>query len=136
MKIKIDDIPKEGLELEGEVEPNNISIELDDQGVVFNDRIKVLLRATKLQEDILLDIKLEAPCELTCARCLARIQNIFKKEFSISHEVASGDILDIDEDVRQELVLDYPVKTLCKNDCKGLCPNCGQNLNVGECSCS
>ncbi|MBU1147145.1 MAG: DUF177 domain-containing protein, partial [Candidatus Omnitrophica bacterium] len=60
----------------------------------------------------------------------------FKKSFSVNYEVNPGDILEIDDDIRQEIILDSPMKVVCRPDCKGLCPNCGQNLNVGKCECT
>ena len=44
--------------------------------------------------------------------------------------------LDLDALVREDILLALPTKYLCKEDCKGLCPLCGQNLNKGQCSCS
>ncbi|MCH5202840.1 MAG: DUF177 domain-containing protein [Oscillospiraceae bacterium] len=44
--------------------------------------------------------------------------------------------LDIDELVASDIILDLPVKFLCKDDCKGICYKCGKNLNHGECDCS
>ena len=46
-----------------------------------------------------------------------------------------GEILDISEDVRQALVLEIPTWSLCSETCKGLCPECGTDLNTAECSC-
>ena len=43
--------------------------------------------------------------------------------------------LDVDEFVYSEVILDLPSKHLCEPDCKGICPNCGKNLNEGECGC-
>ena len=43
--------------------------------------------------------------------------------------------LDVDEFVYSEVILDLPSKHLCEPDCKGICPNCGKNLNKGECGC-
>lgn len=43
--------------------------------------------------------------------------------------------LDLDEMVKEDVLLYLPVKFLCKDDCKGLCPMCGQNLNEASCSC-
>ena len=43
--------------------------------------------------------------------------------------------LDIDDFVYQEIQLFLPQKMLCRDDCKGICPKCGKNLNEGECSC-
>lgn len=49
--------------------------------------------------------------------------------------LAPKGILDIDGMVTDNLVLAIPMKHLCKIDCKGLCSNCGADLNIGECKC-
>ncbi len=46
-----------------------------------------------------------------------------------------GDWLDIDDLLETEFILDMPTKFLCREDCKGVCPKCGKNLNDGECDC-
>lgn len=46
-----------------------------------------------------------------------------------------GETLDISEDVRRALVLEIPTWSLCSETCKGLCPQCGTNLNMTGCSC-
>jgi uncharacterized protein len=46
------------------------------------------------------------------------------------------DLIDITELVRDILIASQPIQSLCKADCKGLCPVCGQNLNNGECNCN
>lgn len=43
--------------------------------------------------------------------------------------------LDLDELVKADILLELPTKFLCKDDCKGLCPKCGINLNLSKCSC-
>ena len=43
--------------------------------------------------------------------------------------------LDLDELVTTDILLELPLKHLCREDCKGLCPKCGKNLNLGECGC-
>ena len=47
----------------------------------------------------------------------------------------SGHVLELDDAVRTALLLELPSRILCKEDCKGLCSQCGANLNVRECSC-
>jgi uncharacterized protein len=44
-------------------------------------------------------------------------------------------LIDISEDIRQMILLSVPLKLLCRNDCAGLCPHCGRNLNLGPCAC-
>lgn len=43
--------------------------------------------------------------------------------------------LDVDNCVQTDIILNLPVKFLCKEDCKGICPKCGKDLNDGECGC-
>lgn len=49
--------------------------------------------------------------------------------------VVEGCKLDLDDFVYQEIQLYLPQKMLCKEDCKGICPRCGKNLNEGDCDC-
>ena len=44
-------------------------------------------------------------------------------------------MLDIDEALIEDMILNFPLKILCDEDCKGLCPKCGIDLNTGSCSC-
>ena len=44
-------------------------------------------------------------------------------------------VLDLSEVLRQDILVALPVHILCKSDCRGLCPTCGQNLNDGPCDC-
>ncbi len=46
-----------------------------------------------------------------------------------------GDWLDLDDLLETAFILDMPTKFLCRDDCKGLCPKCGKNLNEGPCDC-
>ena len=45
-------------------------------------------------------------------------------------------VIDLSEDVRQTVLLSVPLKLLCTENCKGLCPLCGRNLNSGTCTCT
>ncbi|HON42049.1 MAG TPA: DUF177 domain-containing protein [Bacillota bacterium] len=46
------------------------------------------------------------------------------------------DIIDISSDIEQAFVLTLPIRIVCRDECRGLCPRCGRDLNTGECSCS
>jgi uncharacterized protein len=48
---------------------------------------------------------------------------------------ARATVLDLSETVREELILSVPEYVLCRDDCRGLCPGCGQDLNVRSCGC-
>lgn len=100
--------------------------------------------------------KIEGDCRIqfsaACDRCLTDVPVILELHFdrtAISPETVSEDE-DTDEDdrscmegyqldtealVHDEIIVNWPVKILCKEDCKGVCPVCGQNLNERECGC-
>ena len=88
-----------------------------------------------------------------CARCLAPIEDRFSIDFertvsdekTLSAEALEADdgeyalmkegMLDIDDEILEELLLSFPQKLLCSEDCPGLCPKCGRSLKNGKCSC-
>ncbi|MBM3211747.1 DUF177 domain-containing protein, partial [Candidatus Poribacteria bacterium] len=47
----------------------------------------------------------------------------------------TGDCIELSDDFRESLLLELPIRILCSENCKGLCPKCGQNLNDGKCDC-
>lgn len=49
--------------------------------------------------------------------------------------VFSGDIIDIEPEVIKALVMEMPMRLLCSLNCRGLCPQCGTNLNLDRCGC-
>lgn len=101
------------------------------------------------QETVLLRGEARATIRSRCARCLAPaltqvradVQEAFLHDEQNAPQNAddryrySGHVLDLDEAVRTALLLELPSRILCKEDCKGLCPVCGQDLNVKTCSC-
>lgn len=108
-------------------------------------------------EDIRLEGEFSTKLELLCARCLDPVyQDVAKKfdllyrpqgvdagqeEISLAKEDVDvgyyqGDGLLLEDVLREQLLLSVPLKLLCREDCKGLCPSCGQNLNQGECGCA
>ena len=75
-----------------------------------------------------------------CARCLKPIGSSLQIQFEIEQdlnekEYIDGYNLDVDQLVHDEALLVWPERTLCAEDCKGLCSTCGQNLNDGSCDC-
>ena len=56
-------------------------------------------------------------------------------EAEMSVSVFNGDAIDVDEIVKEQILLAVPTRMLCREDCKGICPQCGVDRNTGECSC-
>lgn len=81
----------------------------------------------------------------TCSRCLtpvpvdrnATLSEVYGTEAALPDDVLpyNGEYIDLTETIRENLILSEPMKVLCRPDCKGLCPQCGKNLNEGPCSC-
>jgi len=100
---------------------------------------------------------LHTKVEVTCSRCLSLFNQPLtldiEEEYYPVTDVVSGvplplpdetgcftidekHILDLTEAIRQYSLLAIPMKPVCRQDCAGLCPQCGHNLNQGPCDCS
>jgi uncharacterized protein len=129
-------------------------LELTAEGFGFPQPIEVELSAAKTGDEILMQGQVSTAVEMECARCLEifemdinpRLQFVIQL-LDISEPQLSEDddfvILpkttgeyDISQRVREAILLELPLKPLCSETCKGLCPMCGVNLNEGECDCT
>ena len=98
-------------------------------------------------------LKAELEYSGECARCLAPVHGVFTLDFertvvtegTLSEEqleehfdeyaVLNKSMLDVDEPLREELILGFPMRILCSEDCEGLCPKCGKPKREGDCGC-
>lgn len=108
----------------------------------------VLIRTNR---SIVVSGKMTASVKSICSRCLTPIETKVSFEFEeeaypLSEILSSavqynnltideGNVLDLGEAVHQYALLTLPVKPLCRLDCAGICPTCGQNLNQEPCQC-
>ena len=150
MKIDINKIPLEGLTLEEEVNPSALDLETDI--VKLLEPIKIRAGVSKITNAVTVNLSLSGSIHLNCSRCLREFNVALKKILRLNYHVDRIEpIIDLDQDIREEIILDYPIKPLCNPDCKGLCPKCGKNLhpervdppihlkegsNEGGCSCA
>ena len=119
-------------------------------------RVEGKVTLTRTDRSILVNCVLRMEIELACSRCLnlfscPLILRIAEEYFPTIDIITSAPIavpdesgrfiidehhvLDLTEAIRQYTVLATPMKPLCRDDCAGLCPRCGHNLNEGKCSC-
>ena len=56
-------------------------------------------------------------------------------EAELSVSVFDGEAIDVDEIVKEQILLTVPTRMLCREDCKGICPECGTDRNTAECNC-
>jgi uncharacterized protein len=116
--------------------------------------VRLVADITRKGQDLYLKGKATVRAVLECARCLEEFQcdleasialwimiredveEIGPEERENVVEVRGGTVYaDLTDHVRTELLLQVPLKQLCKPDCKGLCPKCGTDLNKGQCTC-
>jgi len=82
------------------------------------------------------DVAVRGRQQLVCGRCLEPFERPYSSSFHFDYPVKDQVVLDVTDDVRQEVLLSYPLLVICKKECRGLCPACGKNLNEGSCSCN
>ena len=85
-------------------------------------------------KDIIVAGKISGEREVECARCLRHVTQPFSETFSETYSTKQ-EIIDIMYVVRQTLALTEDIRFLCSATCKGLCPQCGHDLNEGPCGC-
>ena len=119
-KTSADDLGLDTLADESNFEDIVIEGEIVDGGRAFN--LKGTIKCRK---------------SFICDRCLKH--SIEDQIHEINEELDPSDIeeniADLSEIIRDTLIASQPIKNLCREDCKGLCPVCGQNLNEGDCNC-
>ncbi len=84
-------------------------------------------------EELVVHAEIHCSLRLSCARCLEDFVSTLVTDATFSYAVKPTDVVDVTDDVRQEIMVDYPMVPICRPDCKGLCRSCGQNLNLASC---
>lgn len=149
MRVLLSDIPEEGLDLD-------LEEVLETGALKVISPVKSRLHIDKIGPDVVLAGEVTASIELQCSRCL----KIFPREIAADinveyrpveelkgeekHEIKEdeldmgfykGDEIDVQEAIIEQIILTMPMKPLCTETCKGMCPRCGADLNVAPCAC-
>lgn len=132
MKIEINRLQPEPLILEETASAASLDLETDINK--FRSPLKIRVEVSKITNAITAKIGLKGIMSLSCSRCLNEFDMGLEKDLLLNYAVDKEQLmLDLNPDIREEIILDYPLKPLCRIDCKGLCPKCGKNLNEGNC---
>lgn len=157
MKINVSNIPAEGLKLQfskdskwlADLWPTNEKMDFTLHRSDFSCSLR------KISETVFIEGKAATTVDLVCCRCLEVTTQILDTDFkytfmpSQSHiqeeielsiedlEISyyDNDLIDLDQIVFEQIALQLPMKALCTEFCKGLCPRCGINLNSESCNC-
>ena len=145
LNIDISSLTNDGCNLSWRFKPAELELDILRDGE-FTSEIRVDVRARWQGEQIEIDGDIRATGHFTCVRCLTEfdieiassfkiVENAEDVFFRVPHGKEKSGI-DIMPDIREELILALPDYPLCENDCRGLCPSCGKNLNKLQCDCS
>ena len=144
---KIKDSPGETLLFQKEITLSNTKEEsLPFAGPVFVE-IELTSSDKKIQAEGTAKTIIQHPCD----RCLNPAEFLIEAPFKEIYYPAGttrdnllqdewisfkNDVIDIEPEVLKSLIMALPMKVLCEENCHGLCPSCGKNLNIGKCGCS
>ena len=147
MKIKINDLG-DGLhsfDLEGTV----TDLEIEDRDA-FPEKLGLRVDLDRLENIFRCKIRVTTRAHYRCDRCLAEFNTLVDENIEQIYQQGSGQ-LDGEDDViilserateidlagvlNELFVVNRPIQRLCSDDCKGLCSQCGKNLNEGSCRC-
>ncbi len=133
MKIIVNQVPQEGLYLEERVLPAELDLPTDL--VRFDSDLTVKAQVYRITNALTVELNISAVMGADCSRCLDEFIWEFSKDAQLSFSLESSTVfIDLNPNIREEVILDYPIKPLCKIDCQGFCVKCG-NKNEGGCNC-
>ena len=158
--VKIEDIPEEGLTVDWEEQPDSLLACLNrDTTLDFSFETPLHGEAwiKRTGKSYLVRGKVQVILGLRCARCLKEFTHPLSSAFDLTLHpvrgaVGQGEVELEDEDMEkiyveggeihlsemayEQIFLDVPYQPLCREDCKGLCPRCGRDLNQSLCGCA
>ena len=153
MRYKIKDIPSEGLVCDQALPDSLLKDALEGTGADLGaSAAAVKLELTRTGQDVYVRGSLKATASLPCGACLkparvtleAPIKIVYVPEGEEAREnedpldegdfaTHDGEYVELDEVVREQLILGLPISPRCKEDCRGLCAVCGQDRNEHDC---
>jgi uncharacterized protein len=136
MIIEVSKVSPEGSRYEGE-EPAAI-LDLDQNPLIKPEGpISYDFFVQRVAHEILVTGSLRVKLSMECSRCADFFSTILTdSSFLRAYEVPEGtETVDIKEDIREDILLNLSTFPLCSETCRGLCPQCGKNLNEGLCAC-
>ncbi len=138
------------LQFSFELELNGENAPMPPVGVTVTSPVRVTGVITDSGTCLSLRLDAEADYSAMCDRCAESLSGVVSthtermvvEEGSLSDNsdeeyfIACDGMLDLDDDIAEELMLAFPSRMICSEDCRGVCPVCGQNLNLGDCGCA
>jgi uncharacterized protein len=158
LKINVSHVPEDGLNLRFDKNGDwfHNTLPEKEKSELSLRRVDVACAVRKLKDTIIIEGDLETTITTTCSRCLEVTSFPVKSNFrymlvlkderlkeeqelnseDIEFSFFEGDMIDLDAMLYEQIMLQIPIKVLCKDDCKGLCCHCGVDLNTASCNCN
>lgn len=147
MKISVQSL-KPGLSQVNEI----INPDFIDQKYIqyYPNMFNIVVYIDKIDKDLRLKLKIKTKANYICDRCLVNYPELKEMDFEqivkigITEEEMDPEIIylsadaieyDIDTLINEAVILNHPLKMLCKEKCAGICPGCGADLNKEKCAC-
>jgi uncharacterized protein len=163
MLIEIKELERHAVDFDEHIAPGIIDYgpEVSQKGELASSGRAQLVQEHHGKHQLINDIRLvgdfSTRVELACARCLEPITRAVANKFELLYrpqgtdagkeelsvtvaeaEVSyyQGEGLLLEDVLREQVLLALPLRAICRDDCKGLCPHCGKNLNLEQCNCA
>lgn len=134
MLISVPKIPSDGLSISQGLAREDIGLE--DCGFEWPEPLDVQARVHKVGHTVIASVNVRMKFIASCARCLDKVPREERIEFDLDYPIEEfPDEINLGEDIRQEIIMRLPMKVLCREDCQGMCVQCGVNLNKEKCIC-
>jgi len=118
--------------VKGKIQISNTGSLLVVEGEI---RTEVTLKCSRCLTDFTLPVETSIQEEFRLVKVGDAVRVLPMDEEDTSTGVIDNNILNVQELIRQSLLLVLPIQPLCRPDCQGLCPTCGENLNMRKCLC-
>jgi uncharacterized protein len=110
--------------------------DLGADGPRFESDVRAAGDIMVVDDQVIAHAKLTAEEVASCARCLAEVRQPYVRDFFLTFEVEKVKVLDLLPYFREEMLLEQPLQVLCRPNCRGLCAQCGVDLNKAACKCA
>ena len=135
MKIEVDRLKEDIVENFQEI-IDPAALDLNNQELGFCDNVTISTTVKKELGVVRARSHFVTNVKYTCSRCLKSCVFPLEKDYDFDYPIERpGQIIDTVGNLREEIILDFPPKFLCRPDCSGLCLKCGKDLNEGVCGC-
>jgi uncharacterized protein len=136
VRIRLDSIPEEGLRLDGEDPPDVLEVE-GGIPVTIEAPLAYVLYLQVVSGQLLVSGELSTRIAMACSRCRRPVRvSLCVEDYRAALDIAdSEESVDLTPDMREAMVLSFPSYPVCDSACRGLCPQCGSDLNDGDCEC-